>query len=163
VYRAAGIPRTRWEDANRLWRRYYGQCRPVLLPGARRVLRQLARGFVLGLVSSGDRDRVTAQLRRFGLSSLFAACVCSEDATRRKPHPEPLRVAISQLGLRPEACVYIGDSSEDIEMARRAGVHAIAVLGRYPTHRQVYAAHPDAVLQSIRELPTVLERHYRGL
>jgi len=156
MYRAAGIPPERWDQANRLWRRYYRQQKPPLVPGARRVLRQLARSFVLALVTSGDRTRVSRQLRRFGLSGVFAARVCNEDAHRRKPHPAPLHVALRRLGVPPSVCVYVGDSPADIEMARRAGVRAVAVLGRFTSLRHLRVAHPDALLDSIQQLPRLL-------
>ncbi len=157
VYRAARLPRARWEEAGRLWNRFYRRHSPKLLPGARRVLRALARRFTLGLVTSGSRPRVRRQLVRFGLADLFAARVCSEDAYRRKPHPAPLELALQGLRLLPEACVYVGDSAEDIQMARRAGVRVIAVLGSFPTHRRLRAARPDALISSIKQLPRVLE------
>ena len=158
VYRAARLPRGRWEEAGRLWRRFYRQQDPVLLPGARRVLRRLGRRFTLALVSSGDRSRVLGQLRRFGLAELFAARVCSQDADRRKPHPAPLKVALRRLRMAPEACVYVGDAPEDIEMARRAGVRAIAVLGPWATPARLRVARPDALLPAIEQLPRLLER-----
>src|SRR5262245_51109959 len=71
VYRAAGLPRDRWAEADRLWRRQYAHHRPQLLSGARRVLRHLASRHQLGLVTSGDRQRVIRQLRAFGLTRLF--------------------------------------------------------------------------------------------
>jgi len=156
VYRAAGIPRRRWAEADRLWRRAYRNLRPKLLPGARGVLRRLARRYTLAVVTSGDRDRVTAQLRSFRLAPLFAACVCSEDSSRRKPHPAPLREALRQLRLRPPECVYVGDAPEDIEMARRAGVRAVGVFGPFPTHQRLRAARPHGLLDSIGELPDYL-------
>ena len=73
VYRAARLPRARWEEAGRLWNRFYRQQKPVLLPGARRVLEQLGRRFKLALVTSGSRARVLRQLRQFGLAERFAA------------------------------------------------------------------------------------------
>jgi beta-phosphoglucomutase-like phosphatase (HAD superfamily) len=65
VYRAAGLPRRRWEDADRVWRAHYVKHRPRLIAGARRVLAKLGAALPLGLVTSGDRDRVTRQLREF--------------------------------------------------------------------------------------------------
>src|SRR5579862_3402823 len=61
VYRAAGLPRARWEEADRLWRRFYDRQQPNLQPGARRVLQTLDRRFKLALVSSGSRSRVRRQ------------------------------------------------------------------------------------------------------
>jgi HAD superfamily hydrolase (TIGR01509 family) len=157
VYRAASIPRALWEKADQLWRRAYSHEKPSLLPGARRVLRELERRFTLGLVTSGNRPRVRRQLRDFDLAKRFAACVCSEDAPRRKPHPAPLELALHRLRLPPAECVYVGDSAEDIEMAHRAGVRSIAVLGPFPTHDRVRAARPHLLLASIAALPSHLD------
>lgn len=158
VYRAAKLPRKRWDDADRAWRAHYAKHRPELMAGARRVLARLANTHALGLVTSGDRDRVVRQLREFRLSNLFAARICSGDTLRKKPHPEPLRLALRQMELRPSACVYVGDAPQDVEMARRAGVLAIGVLGPFPTEKRLRAARPEFLIKSIEELPDALKR-----
>src|SRR6202035_723409 len=61
VYRAAKLPRARWDDADRAWRKQYATHRPRLMPGARRVLKHLRARHQLGVVTSGDRDRVVRQ------------------------------------------------------------------------------------------------------
>jgi len=161
VYRSAGLPRRRWPDADRAWRAQYAKHRPKLIAGARRVLARLGRAHPLGLVTSGDRDRVSRQLREFRLTTLFAARVCSGDTPRKKPHPEPLRLAMRQMRLAPSACVYVGDAPQDVEMALRAGVRAIGVLGPFPTEKRLRAARPDFLIRSIEELPDVLKRLLR--
>jgi HAD superfamily hydrolase (TIGR01549 family) len=157
VYRAAKLPRARWDDADRAWRAQYAKHSPRLIAGARQVLERLGQVHHLGLVTSGDRDRVTLQLRKFRLTRMFRARVCSGDTAQKKPHPGPLRLALRQLSLEPSACVYVGDSPEDLEMAKKAGVRAIAVLGPFPTEKRLRAARPDFLLESIRELPEALK------
>jgi len=157
VYRAAKIPRIHWQRADRLWGLAYEKENPRLLPGARSVLRLLDKHFVLGLVTSGNRARVHRQLRAFGFSDYFSACVCSEDAPKKKPHPAPLELALKRLRAEPEESIYIGDTAEDVEMARRAGVRPIGVLGPFPTAARIRAARPDALLRSIRDLPRLLK------
>ncbi|MGH9681982.1 MAG: HAD family hydrolase [Candidatus Acidiferrales bacterium] len=156
VYRAAGLPRTKWEEADRLWRKFYRKQQPELQPGALRVLRSLERRFTLALVSSGSRSRVRRQLREQNVAEMFLAKVCSEDAPRRKPHPAPMRRALDLLRLAPDVCVYIGDAPEDIEMAHRAGVRAIGVLGGSPVPERLRRSLPDAMIETIRELPALL-------
>lgn len=157
VYRAAKIPRAKWALADRLWRSAYKSERPALLPGARAVIRRLERHFTLGIVTSGSRGRVRQQLREFELRDSFSTCVFSEDVSRRKPHPAPLELALRRLRADPEDTVYVGDTPEDVQMAQRAGVRAIGVLGPFPTSGGIRSAGPDLLLQSIRELP----RHLR--
>jgi HAD superfamily hydrolase (TIGR01509 family) len=156
VYRAAKLPRSQWTEADRLWTRAYQLENPPLLTGARRIVRLLAQKFDLGIVTSGNRPRVRRQLRKLELASYFSACVCSEDAARRKPHPAPLQLALQRLRRAPENCVYVGDTAEDIEMARRAGVRAIGVLGPFPTAARLRAAKPEVLLHSVQELPRYL-------
>lgn len=156
VYRAARLDRARWSEADRLWRQAYARYRPQLVTGARDVLRQLGRQYRLGLVTSGDCARVKAQLRRFRLTSTFAARVCQQDSLNPKPHPEPLLTALQQLGLPRASAVYVGDAWEDIKMAQRAGVRAIGVLSSFPTAERLRASRPAAVLDSLRQLPGLL-------
>ncbi len=159
VYRAAGIKRQQFDLADKLWRQHYARHAPKLLPGARRVLSQLSRRHALGLVTSGDRDRVHRQLRDFRLWGHSSARICSGDTRLRKPHPAPLRLALRHMNLRAGETVYVGDSPEDLEMARGAGVRAaIAVLGPFPTEKRLRAANPDLLLDSIEQLPAALLR-----
>jgi len=157
MYRAARLPRARWEEADRIWGKHYRKSEPALLPGARRVLRELARRYELGLVTTGDRSRVCRQLKRFRLTEMFTARICGGDTRRRKPHPEPLLTALRQMRIAPEASVYVGDAPEDVEMARRAGVAAIAVLGAFPIGPRLRAARPEFLLSSIEHLPKLLQ------
>jgi pyrophosphatase PpaX len=158
VYRAAKIPEARWRDADRCWRAQYAKHSPKLMPGAREVLEAVRREHHLGLVTSGDRVRVLRQLRMFALTRIFEARVYGDDTRKKKPHPAPLRRALRGLSLKPSACVYVGDSPEDLQMAKSAGVQAIAVLGPFPTEKRLRAAKPDYLLNSIRELPALLEK-----
>ena len=157
VYRAARLPRDKWEEADRLWRLFYRKQQPKLQPGARQVLRKLDQRFKLALVSSGSRSRVRRQLREHNVSAMFLTKICSEDAPRRKPHPAPLRMALDQLRALPQTSVYIGDAPEDIQMAHRAGVRAIGVLGGSPVPERLRAASPDALIETIRDLPALLK------
>jgi HAD superfamily hydrolase (TIGR01509 family) len=161
VYRAARLPRKRWEEADRAWRAHYVTHRPKLIAGARRVLTRIGNDHSLGLVTSGDRGRVLRQLREFRLTRIFAARVCSGDTRCKKPHPEPLYLALRRMALDPSACVYVGDAPQDVEMARRAGVRAIGVLGPFPTEKRLRAARPEFLIGSLEELPDVLKKLMR--
>jgi HAD superfamily hydrolase (TIGR01509 family) len=158
VYRAAGLPEHRWSAADAAWRRHYSGFRPKLISGARRVLTAVGRRYKLGLVTSGDRDRVLRQLREFRLTKSFHARVCSGDTEHKKPHPGPLNFALQCIGLKPANCVYVGDSPEDVQMAKSAHVPVIGVLGPFPTEKRLRAAKPDLLLNSIADLPAALKQ-----
>jgi len=156
VYVAARLPRKHWKQADHSWTAAYKAEKPPLPPGAREVIRALRERFLLGIVTSGDRDRVRRQLREFCLAADFSAVICSQDTAKRKPHPAPLRAALARLGTSASEAIYVGDTAEDIEMARRAGVRAIGVLGPFPTAKRLKSAKPDLLLKSVRKLPYYL-------
>jgi HAD superfamily hydrolase (TIGR01549 family) len=158
VYRAAGLPEHRWESADNAWRKHYAQHRPHLMTGARKILGAVGRRYRLGLVTSGDRDRVHRQLREFRLTRSFRARVCSSDTEHKKPHPGPLNHALECIGLAAAHCVYVGDSPEDVQMAKAASVRVIGVLGPFPTEKRLRASKPDLLLSSLAELPAALKQ-----
>jgi pyrophosphatase PpaX len=158
VYRVAGLHESRWPAADDSWRTNYAKHKPKLISGARPLLATLRKQHPLGLVTSGDRDRVSRQLREFRLLRTFAARVCSGDTAEKKPHPEPLLLALRTMQLLPQDCVYVGDTREDVHMARSAGVRIIGVLGPFPTAEKLKLALPDVLLESLLELPAALRK-----
>jgi HAD superfamily hydrolase (TIGR01549 family) len=158
VYRAAGLHESRWPAADLAWRATYATQRPQLLPGARPLLTNLRKKYPLGLVTSGDRDRVVRQLRHFRLFRTFSAHVCSGDTPEKKPHPAPLRMALRNMQLNPQDCVYIGDTREDVQMARGANVRTIGIVGPFPTAQKLKQSKPDVLLASLSELPAALRK-----
>ncbi|HEY2351360.1 MAG TPA: HAD family hydrolase [Candidatus Acidoferrum sp.] len=158
VYRAAGLPEHHWDAADSAWRKHYSAFRPKLMQNVRKVLSRVGQRYRLGLVTSGDRDRVLRQLREFRLTRAFRARVCSGDTEHKKPHPGPLNFALECIGLDAAQCVYVGDSPEDVQMAKSAHVRVIGVLGPFPTEKRLRAAKPDLLLESIAELPGALQQ-----
>jgi len=156
VYRAAKVPKQLWRTADALWAEAYKKEKPRLLPGAKRLLQKLSHSHKLGLVTSGDSERVHRQLEQFGFTAFFQACICSEDSVRRKPHPAPLRKAMKSLAVKAEDSVYIGDTPEDIEMAARAGVRSIGIAGPFPSSARLKDAKPGILVRSISELFRIL-------
>ncbi|HET6929140.1 MAG TPA: HAD family hydrolase [Candidatus Acidoferrum sp.] len=160
VYRAAGIPEARWDDANRVWREFYAKHPSKLMGATRKVLAQLNGRHKLGLVSSGDRDRVARQLREFRLTRVFRTRVLGGDTVEKKPHPAPLLKALKEMKADARDCVYVGDTPEDVEMARAAGVRPIAVLGPFPTEKRLRAVKPEILLERLEQLPAALRQLY---
>ena len=49
------------------------------------------------------------------------------------------------MGLEPGQAAYVGDSPEDVEMARAAGSLAIAIPGGFPNREALQASPRDAL------------------
>ena len=71
----------------------------------------------------------TARSSATGLKALFRASRCA-DETNPKPHPAMLLELMDELNVSKQRPLMIGDTSHDLEMARAAGVDALAVALR---------------------------------
>jgi HAD superfamily hydrolase (TIGR01509 family) len=163
MYEALGLPEKKWQQADDLWIRHYGQPVPDQAPGARDVLNELAgRSFCLGIVTSGSRSRVHREMHTLGWDEVFQVVVCSEDVTHKKPHPEGLEKAMAEIGKHPGCCCYVGDSPDDIEMAKRAGVRTIGIRSGYPGSRKLMNHNPDCCISSLSQLLDCLD-HVSGM
>ena len=159
TYEAIGLPREVWTEADARWLECYDREPSQLLPGAREALLALAgRDLAQGLVSSGDPRRVKRELEAHGVARFFSVVVCGGETVERKPHPEPLRKALAGLGLTPAQAAYVGDSPEDVLMARSAGVLAIGVPGGFPNREALAAAAPDLLCPSLESAISSLLR-----
>lgn len=163
TYVGVGLPRDRWADADAEFVRLYAEAPPGLLPGAADALGRLAAaGLRLGVVTSGDRRRVEADIARTGLDGLFASLVCGTDLRHKKPHPQGLLLGLGELGVEPREAAYVGDSPEDVEMARAAGALSLGVPGGFPNREALVASRPDVLTDSLAEAARALVEHARG-
>jgi len=98
----------------------------ILFPGMDEMLRTLEqRGLQWGVVTNKP-TRFTLPLMAALKLDARAACIVSGDTTANsKPHPEPLLTAAMQIGVAPQACLYVGDAERDVEAAIAAGMKVL--------------------------------------
>lgn len=90
-------------------------------------------------------------LERFGLLPYFDH-VQGTDGFPCKPEPDVLLKSIELFGVRPEDCLFIGDSAPDMEAGRRAGVKICGVRYGYGDLARMAEFEPDYWIDDIRQL-----------
>lgn len=130
VLRQAGITRTAFAELAR------GEHRAALYPGAYDTLQQLAAdGVALGAVTNLPGWMANAMLVGLQLDALLPVVVTYERTTLRKPHPDPLLLALTELGVRPtRRSWYVGDTDGDCRAAAAAGLSFAWVSWGYEPH-----------------------------
>ena len=135
----------------------------VVYPHAKLVLnRLLKQGYKLAVVSDAPRFEAWLRLVYLGLQHTFDVVLTYDDTGHHKPDPAPFRMALEQLGVKPDRAVVIGDWKErDIAGGRAAGLHTI--YARYGDQYSKYSdkssqpeAVPDYVVDDLLQLFDVL-------
>jgi len=152
TYRTLGLDECHWPEADRLWQTHYATDSASLLPGARECLQRLREtGLALSVVTSGERERVEREQAALGLTGTFEVMVCGGETPERKPHPAPLLLALARLEVPASASAYVGDSPEDVEMARAAGVFTVGIPGGFPNREALERSHPDVMASGLAD------------
>lgn len=129
-----------------------GSSQSQLFPGVEETLSLLKEeGFRLAVATGKGRRGLDKVLRETGLGELFDATRCS-DETRSKPHPLMLEQIMGELRAAPEETAMIGDTEYDMEMARNAQAHPIAVTYGVHDWPRLQRHAPLACLDRITEL-----------
>jgi phosphoglycolate phosphatase len=97
-------------------------------PAAAATLERLAdAGLLIADATAKSRRGLVRDLERTGLGPCFHA-TRTMDECPPKPAPAMLLELMEELGTRPEQTLMVGDTRWDLEMAKNAGVDAVAVL-----------------------------------
>lgn len=135
------LPAHRYPEFVALYRRHFLAREDAmrLFDGVPELLEELGtRGRLLAVATGKSRRGLDRALAASGLGPRFAATRCA-DETDPKPHPAMLLELMTELGVARERTLMVGDTSHDLEMARRADVGAVAVT---------YGAHPESGLRA---------------
>lgn len=127
-----------------------------LIDGAVDAVHRLAAEFPLAVASSSNRPLIEAVLDGAGIAELFAAVVSSEEVARGKPAPDVYLEAARRLGVAPERCAAIEDSSNGLRAAHAAGMRVIAIPNAHYPPAADALARAAVVLASPAELTPAL-------
>ena len=79
------------------------------------------------------------------------------DAVRRKPAPDgPLKIA-EEFGVRPEECMYIGDTATDMKTGKAAGMFTVGALWGFRTRKELTENGADVVAERPTDLLMLCE------
>lgn len=122
-------------------------------PGVQDTLQQLTnQGVKLAVVTSKLRRTAEMGLRLFDLDRYMDSVVCYQDTEKHKPDPDPLLLAMKELGADPARTLMIGDSQYDILSATNAGVDSAGVAWSWKGADFLRSFSPTYMLNEMKDL-----------
>lgn len=137
-----------------------------LIPGVREVFQKLHdAGAPIAVITSciAPSAKVREELASFGLDRFVSAIATGDDAIRDLDEGhhfskvEILRLVAERLGVDPRECVVVGDYWNDVKGGKALGAKTVAVLTGLMRRGLLEKFGPDAIIESIRDLPKVVK------
>lgn len=127
--------------------------RPVCFDGVGPLLEALAaEGYWLAVATGKSRRGLDRDLEVTGHGKFFLATRTVNEALS-KPNPQMLLDILDELGVGRREALMVGDTTFDLEMAKSAGVDAVAVLTGSHDRDTLLACEPVACLDAATRLP----------
>jgi phosphoglycolate phosphatase len=114
-------------------------------------------GLRLACVTNKPFEFVTPLLQRFSLENYFDFAIGGDTVPFKKPHPGQLLEACRRWGLAPAQVLAVGDSINDAQAARAAGMRVYLVPYGYNEGARVEAMDVDGIVGSISELTSLIQ------
>ena len=120
----------------------------LLVPGVGEMLERLHGRYPMAVVSARDRRGTMAFLDQFKLTRYFDHVITALSAEYTKPYPDPILLAAEKMGVPPEECLMIGDTTVDIRAGVAAGAQTVGVLCGFGEREELERKGADLILES---------------
>ncbi len=114
----------------------------------------------IGVLSAANTPHLVEDLTRFDFPITKFFCIQGADQTKvHKPNPQvfkPIFEKIKEKGINPSEILYVGDSLDDFEASKGAGIDFIGVATGLYSKEDFQNKGVNIVLSKINELPNFL-------
>lgn len=118
----------------------------TLIPGVKEMLVQLQTHYPMAVVSARGGRSTGWFLAQFELRPLFQCVATAQTCEHTKPYPDPIEWAAQQMGVNPQDCLMIGDTTVDILAAKAAGAQSVGVLCGFGVRDELIEAGADLII-----------------
>ena len=112
----------------------------------------MAQGKTMICVTNKPEQPARLIVDVLGISHYFADVIGGDRFEKRKPDPIQLNYCIEHFQTTAEKTLMMGDSSNDVEAARRAGIDCIVVSYGYNHGEDIHLCQPQQVVDDLTAL-----------
>ena len=124
-----------------------------LYAGVKETLKDLYdKGYTLAICTNKPMEFIEPILNELLIKQYFKCWIGGDSLPKKKPDAAPLLHIATKLNKELEQCVMIGDSRNDIEAAKNAGMDSIGVSYGYNYNEHISDYNPTKVVDNFEEL-----------
>ena len=125
----------------------------ILVPGVDKMLTLMQGRYPMSIVSARDEKSTMRFLTQFDLCKYFDVIITGFSAPHTKPYPDPILLAAQKMGVKPNECLMIGDTTVDMRAGKAAGAQTLGVLCGFGEEAELRQLGADLILKSTSDLP----------
>ena len=130
----------------------------LIVPGVEEMFKLMEGRYPMSVVSARDEKSTMRFLTQFDLCDYFEVIVSGLSAPHTKPYPDPIFLAAEKMGVRPEECLMIGDTTVDMRAGKAAGAQTVGVLCGFGEEEELRQLGADLILKSTADLPALFDQ-----
>lgn len=127
----------------------------VLAEGVFPLLETLSKRYRLGIISNYQASLMDF-LDEIGLEPYFESIIISGIVGVEKPDTRIFEIALQEMNLAPEECLYVGDHPFDVMGAKNAGLDMALVQSNFDTLPDFIIQKPNFILPALKDLAGIL-------
>lgn len=108
-------------------------------------------------ILSNKPDFATKDAAKTFLGDMIDITLGATDDIPLKPSAEGVEFLLDELGVKKEECVYIGDTSVDMQTGKNAGIYTIGVLWGFRDRKELEESGADVIVSKPLEILNIIE------
>lgn len=164
---AAGFSKAEMEkNAVRIQERFHALYEPRIAnirtrTGARRLLDFIAeKGIDAVILSNHTIEGITSQLKRLDIEKYFSRIIANDihSTMEKKNKAQKLLDLLEGSPYKKDEILIIGDSPEETEAGKLAGIKTVAISGGYYSTKRLKEAKPDHLIHTLTSLIDIIKK-----
>ncbi len=122
-------------------------------PFTKKVLQDIReKGIKIATITGNDSEINNFFMEKFKLDKLTDYNICTGDVKNGKPSPDMILEILRIFALSKKELLYIGDTVNDIEMGKNAGIKTGVVLTGVLDRKSAEKVKPDFIFEDVRDV-----------
>lgn len=159
---AGDVELVHFDEGQRIYREMFAEdpmYKVTHYPGMPETIRELKRRNVKLAVCSNKPHPAAVKVIELMFGGDFDLVIGQSEEIRRKPAPDgPLKIA-EEFGVKPEECMYIGDTHTDMETGKAAGMFTVGALWGFRDRGELLGGGADTLAEKPEDLLTIYEEY----
>lgn len=126
-------------------------------PGIVDMLEEMKKkGIKIAILSNKNNDNAVKVVEEIFGKDFFDVILGQKDTHNRKPSPEGAYILMDEFKVKPEECLYVGDTATDMETGINAGIETVGVTWGFRTREELTSAKAKYIVNEPKEILDLL-------